>query len=318
VSLAATRRRHVRARGGVILFLVLAALAAPVVLTGCGEDDGSDAAGTPSLRLVDPTKPPPLVTALDIDPATQEFLLTTNRGFFRIGRASRRVERVRGTIRAGAKTASVGTFLQLAATGPGRLVGSGHPDQEGTLPQFLGAIASSDGGRTWRVQSRLGQADLHRIVLRHGRMYAIDAVSGTLLVSRDDGRTFPTEQYTPVGAAIGDFEVDPGDPRRILAASDVDLFRSADGGAVWQRIGGGSGVRLAWPARDALYRALQDGSVQVSADAGTSWSATRSRVGGEPARFKAVSRDELYLALGDGTILHTRDGARTWAAAFRP
>lgn len=294
---------------------VVAAVAAG--LAGCGQGDDSRAGGAPPGGLVDLTKPPPLVNTLDIDPATQDFLLTTNRGFFRIGRESGRVTRVRGTIRAGTKTAGVGSFLQLAVTGPGRLVGSGHPDEEGTLPQFLGAIASSDGGRTWRVQSRLGKADLHRIVIAHDRMYAFDAVIGAMLVSRDDGRTFAAEQYTPSGSPIADFAIDPGDPRRIVAASDVVLYRSADGGASWEGIGQASGLRLAWPARDALYRALKDGSVQRSADGGTSWSQA-SRVGGEPQRFKAVARDELYLALGDGTILHTRDGARTWEAAFRP
>ncbi|MEA2142548.1 MAG: hypothetical protein QOI64_978 [Solirubrobacteraceae bacterium] len=312
MSLAAARRRHALAAGALVL-----ALAPGAALAGCGESGGSSAGGAPSSRLVDPTKPPPLVNALDIDPATQEFLLTTNRGFFRIGRESGRVRRVGGTVRAGTKTASVGSFLQVAVTGPGSLVGSGHPDREGTLPQLLGVIGSADGGRTWRVLSRLGRADLHKIVLAHDRMYAFDAVIGALLVSRDGGRTFSSEQYTPGGAAIGDFEVDPGDARRIVAASDVELYRSADGGAAWERIGRGAGVRLAWPAHDALYRALKDGSVQVSADGGTSWSAA-ARVGGEPYRFKAVSRDELYLALGDGTIVHTRDGARTWEEAFRP
>ena len=217
----------------------------------------------------------------------------------------------------GARSAAVGTFLQITATGPGRLVGSGHPDRDGALPEFLGVMASADGGQTWRVLSRLGRTDLHKIVVSHGRMYGFDALIGALLVSRDGGRTF-SEQYTPGGAAIEDFEVDPGNPRRIVTATDAELYRSSDGGAAWERIGRESGARLAWPARDALYRALKDGAVQVSADGGTSWTATGGRVGGEPYRFKAVSRDELYLALGDGTILHTRDGARTWAEAFRP
>ena len=306
-------------RSGANVLAALALALAPVFgLAGCGAGDNSGAGGAPSSRLVDPAKPPPLVNSLDIDSATQEFLLTTNRGFFRIERESGRVTRVRGTVRVGARSAAVGTFLQIAVTGPGRLLGSGHPDRTGTLPEYLGSMASSDGGRTWRVLSRLGRADLHKIVLRHDRTYAFDAVIGALLVSRDGGRTF-SEQFTPSGAAIGDFEVDPGDPRRIVAASDVELYRSADGGAAWERIGRGSGIRLAWPARDALYRALKDGSVQVSADGGASWQATGGgRVGGEPYRFKAISREELYLALGDGTILRTRDGGRTWAEAFRP
>jgi photosystem II stability/assembly factor-like uncharacterized protein len=223
---------------------------------------------------------------------------------------------VQASVSAGAKTAAVGTSLELAAGPDGRLFGSGHPDQSGTLPEYLGVIASGDGGRTWGVLSRLGRADLHKIVFKHDRMYAFDAVIGALVVSRDGGRTF-AQQFTPSGVPIADFEVDPGDPRRIVAASDTELYRSANGGAAWERIGVASGSRFAWPARDALFRAVKDGAVQRSADTGTSWQ-TVGRIDGEPYRLKAVSRDELYLVTGDGTILRTRDGARTWDAAFRP
>lgn len=301
-----------------------AAVLAVLAPTACGDEGGPGAepSGLPAApatsanRVVDPAAPPPLVNALDVDPAADEFLLTTNRGFFRIGRRSGRVTQVRSTVRSGTKTADVGTSLELAVSGRGRLVGSGHPDKPGTLPEFLGAMASDDGGRSWRVLSRLGAADLHKIVVKHDRMYGWDAVSGALLVSRNGGRTFD-ERFTPTGVTITDFEVDPSDPRRIVAASDNELFRSADGGAAWERIGRGSGIRLAWPARDALYRALKDGSVQRSSDGGTAW-ATTGRIDGEPFRLKAVSREELYLARGDGTILHTSDGAKSWDEAFRP
>ena len=294
---------------------LLCGLAALVLAAGgCGSathDDGAERLD----RLVDFTKQPPYVYALEIDTAAGEFLLTTNRGFFRIGQQSGRVRRVRARIRAGAKRATVGTFLELAVERPGRLIGSGHPDQAGALPAFLGFIRSDDGGRTWRVVSRLGDADLHKIVLKHGRMYAFDAVLSALLVSSDGGRTF-TEQFTPRGLII-DFEVDPADPARIVASTDDQLFRSLDSGESWRPIDRRPGIRLVWPAPDRLLRALKDGAVETSADGGETWKAV-GRVDGEPYKFKAVSRDELYLALSDGTIMRTADGAKTWKVAFAP
>jgi len=179
----------------------------------------------------------------------------------------------------------------------------------------LGFIRSDDAGRTWRVVSRLGDADLHKIVLAHGRMYAFDAVISALLISRDDGRTF-TENFTPRGLII-DFEVDPADPARVVASTDGELFRSTDTGASWRPLDRREGIRLAWPAPDALYRALKDGSVQRSTDGGGTWKEAGS-VNGEPYKFKSVGRDELYLALSDGTIVHTTDAAKTWKAVFRP
>jgi hypothetical protein len=292
--------------------LAVLALAA----AGCGSAATTPSAGGPrSDRLVNFTKKPPYVNALDIDPKTKDFLLTTNRGFFRIGRESGSVTPIRGTISAQGKRATVGTFLEIEVAGPGRLIGSGHPDRQGALPSFLGFIRSDDAGRTWSVISRLGDADLHKIILAHGQMYAFDAVLSALLISRDGGRTF-TENFTPRGLII-DFEVDPADARRVVASNADELFRSRDTGQSWRPIDRRQGIRLAWPAPDALYRALADGSVQRSSNGGDTWEAA-GRVRGEPYKFKAVGRDELYLALSDGTIMHTTDAAKTWKAVFRP
>ena len=281
---------------------------------GCGSD-ASPQDRARSDRLVDFTKKPPYVNALDVDPRSKEFLLTTNRGFFKIAPGSGRVRRVRATVSAGARRSPVGTFLELLVTGPGRLIGSGHPDRPGALPSFLGFIRSDDGGRTWRALTRLGDADLHKIVVAHERIYAFDAVLGALLISRDGGRSF-SEHFTPRGLII-DFEVDPADPRRVVASNDRELFRSQDEGASWRPIDRREGIRLVWPAPDALYRALKDGAVQRSADGGETWQDAGS-VDGEPYKFHALGRDELYLALSDGTILHTTDAAKTWKAVFRP
>ena len=141
---------------------------------------------------------------------------------------------MRGTITAGSKSSSVGTFLDVKADGPGHLVGSGHPDDPKALPNFLGLIESDDAGRTWRVISRLGDADLHKIVLAHGRMYAFDAVLGAMLFSGDGGRTF-TEQFTPRGLII-DFEVDP----RIRSASSPPTSSSCSAPRTAARAGAAS------------------------------------------------------------------------------
>jgi len=296
--------------------LAVAALTAlALAATGCGSNTTRDAGAPRSDRLVDFAKQPPYVNALDIDPRTEDFLLTTNRGFFRIGRESGDVQPIRATITAGGRRATVGTFLEIEVAGPGRLIGSGHPDQAGSMPSFLGFIRSDDAGRSWRVVSRLGDADLHKIILAHGRMYAFDAVISALLISRDGGRTF-TENFTPRGLII-DFEVDPADPRRVVASTADELFRSTDAGKSWRPLDRRKGIRLAWPAPDALYRALEDGSVQRSSDGGETWKGAGS-VNGEPYKFKWVGRDELYLALSDATIVHTTDAANTWKAVFRP
>ena len=295
--------------------VVLAAALTAFALAGCSSDGSAAAPAARSDRLVDFSKKPPYVNALDIDPATGDFLLTTNRGFWRVDQETDAVARVRGTITARGKSATVGTFLELLVTAPGRLIGSGHPDREGSLPSFLGLISSADGGKSWKVISRLGDADLHKILIRHDRMYAFDAVLGAMLISSDGGRTF-TERFTSRELVI-DFEVDPRNPDYILASSDSRLYRSEDGGERWRAVFTGEGIRLAWPAPDALYRAEKDGKVQRSRDGGKSWE-RRGRVPGEPYKFKAVGPERLFLALSDGAIAETGDGGRSWKTVFKP
>jgi len=297
---------------------VLTALLA--VVAGCG-GDAAGGQGTPATsrglsdRLVDFAKKPPYVNALDVDPATGDYLMTTNRGFWRIDPAGDSVERVRGTVTAGRKSSTVGTFLEILVTGPGALLGSGHPDSKDELPPYLGLISSGDGGATWRVISRLGEADLHKIVLRHDRVYAFDAVLGAVLISRDGGRTF-AEHFTPREVLL-DFEVDPSDPDRIFGSTEGELFRSEDGGESWRPVDRAEGIRLVWTAPDAFFRADRDGTVYRSRDGGLRWEQVGT-VPGEPYKFKALETEHLLLALSDGTVVETKDGGRTWTEVFRP
>jgi len=294
-------------------FVLIAAVlgAAAFASAGCGEPESAGE----STRLVDLSKKPPFVNSLDIDSESGDFLLTTNRGFWRIDPDEDSATRIRSTITHKGQTDTIGTFLLAKVAGPRTLIGSGHPDAQGKLAAFLGFLRSDDKGRTWRVISRYGAADLHKIVLRHDRMYAFDAVLSAIVISEDDGRTF-SEHFTPRGLII-DFEVDPSDPDRLVAANDDELFRSEDGADTWRPIVQAPGIRLAWPSPDTLYRADRDGTVRLSDDAGDTWEDV-GRVDGEPYKFKVIDAQHLYLALSDGTIMETTDGARSWKAVFEP
>lgn len=284
-----------------------------LVATGCGAEP-QDAAPR-SDRLVDFSKKPPYVNALEIDPADQSFLLTTNRGFYRIPEDGGEPRRIRSRVVDGSGTSSVGTFLEIDAVGPGEIVGSGHPDRPEPLPPYLGFLRSTDGGRTFRVVSRLGQADLHQIRRVHDRLYAFDAVLGAILISEDDGRTW-TERVTPRQLVL-DFVVDPEDPEVLVISTEEQIYHSEDGGQKWRPSTPASAARLDWPARDTLIRADKDGTFHVSADNGQTWE-ERGRVDGEPYKLRALDPERVFVALSDGTILETIDGGRTFAERFRP
>lgn len=297
----------------------LALLILTIALAGCGSSNsgpgpnGND--GKLSDRLVDLNAKPPFINSLDIDPDNGDFLLTTNKGFWRITQAGK-VTQIKGAIEAEGKKDTVGTFLEFEAMGGRRLVGSGHPDNQNTLPQFLGFIESEDMGKTWRVVSRLGDADLHKVVNAHDKLYAFDAVLGAMLISSDQGKTFE-ERFTPRGLVI-DFVVDPENEDYILSSTEEELFKTENGGERWQPLLSGTGIRLAWDKPGALYRADADGSVFTSSDKGESWQKVGS-VEGEPYKWETTDDPKhLYLAMSDGTIMETKDGGKGFEAAFTP
>lgn len=298
--------------------LALPALACAALVAGCGSSEKTAGADPSKLsdRLVDFSQKPPWINALDIDPTNGDFLLTTNKGFWRIGAKDQKLTQVKGRIEADGKKDTVGTFLELEPVGGGRLLGSGHPDNQNTLPQFLGFIESEDNGKTWKVLSRLGDADLHKIVTAHGKLYAFDAVLGAMLISSDGGRTFD-ERFTPRGLII-DFVVDPEDENFILASTEDQLFRTEDAGERWRPVVSGLGIRLAWPQGGPVIRAESDGTISTSTDRGATWQPI-GKVEGEPYKFETTDDPQhLYLALSDGTIVETTDGGKSWKVVFKP
>ena len=288
-----------------------ALLLALFALAGCGEEESSSRPA--SARLVLPGKDP-LVNSFQVE-QSGSFLLSTNKGFFRIDAQGKEAKRLESRVSARGTTAPVGTFLAFESIGPQRLIGSGHPDSGDGLPQFLGFMTSEDAGRSWKVESRLGLADLHVLHSVHNRIYAFDAVVGALLISEDEGKNW-TEHPTP-RELIGDFVVDPDDPDYVLAASDDTLFRSEDGGDSWRPLAQAERIRLLWPDAGTLLMTDSSGRVQRSEDRGERWQEV-GRIDGDPWRLAADEKGGFFAALSDGTIVHSQDRGGQWSQVFRP
>ena len=275
--------------------------------------DGSASAGR-STRLVDFSKKPPFVNALDIDPSSGDFLLTTNRGFFRIDADEHEVKRLRGTISAKGEDVHGRDLPAVKVTRPAHADRLRPSRRAGALPRSSASSARTTAGAPGGSCRASATADLHKIVISHDRMYAFDAVFSAILISDDGGRTF-AEHFTPRGLII-DFEVDPATRARVALERRAAVPLRGRG----RRLAAGraaEGIRLAWPAPDVLYRADKDGTVtspRTGATPGRTWGAwTASRTSS-----RRSSRAAPYLALSDGTIMETTDGARSWKAVFEP
>src|SRR3546814_3951377 len=96
-----------------------------------------------------------------------------------------------------------------------RFLASGHPDLREDAPSSLGLVLSDDAARSWQSVSLRGDADLHAIVLAHGKVYAADVTSSRILVSEDEGRRWERRGSADVATLV----VDPTDQDALVAAA---------------------------------------------------------------------------------------------------
>lgn len=265
---------------------------------------GSD--GVSSGSADDPG--PVHVHALGIDPADEALFIATHTGLYRVDADAERARRVSDRHQ---------DTMGFTVVGPGRFLGSGHPDVRDGLPSLLGLIESADAGVTWKSVSLLGEADFHVLRRAGPRLYGYDASNDRLLVSADGGEKW--DELSKPGAIV-DLVVSAVDPRHIVVSTvggiEEGLFRSSDAGRTWQKLGDRVGL-LAWPAESALYVVAGNGDVFVSADGGRRLD-RRGELGGEPAALAGRHAQELYVAFHDGTVKRSVDGGATWTVRSTP
>ena len=137
-----------------------AAVAAGLLITS-GSGSGVDGALRAQGRLAPPEVEPGVVHVhgLGVDPGDGVLYAATHSGLFRIpeqGKAARVANRVQDT-------------MGFSIVGPGRFIGSGHPDfrEDDVRPPLLGLIESDDAGETWERLSLHGEADFHALAAAH-------------------------------------------------------------------------------------------------------------------------------------------------------
>lgn len=270
-----------------------------VALSACG---GSD---TDKTAVTSPAADVVHIHGLGVNPANGALMIATHGGLYHVPANTKTATRLSDRRQ---------DTMGFAVSGPDDFFGSGHPDLRDNLPPLLGLIRSTDGGRTWRSISLLGEADFHVLRLAGKRIYGFDASNDRLMVSDDAGKTW--RQRGPAQLRLRDLAVDPANPDRLVATTEDRTLRSDDGGGTWKRRSPGTGW-LAWPESERLYLVTDDGGIWLSHDGGREWRQAGSVVE-EPAVFHAGGPIELYVAFHDGTVIVSRDGGRSWATRFRP
>jgi photosystem II stability/assembly factor-like uncharacterized protein len=233
-------------------------------------------------------------------------MIGTGPSLYRVQAGAKKAEPLTGELSTPAGAGEVSGNLVVRYAGPGDLLASGHPVEEGALPENLGLMRSRDQGETWESLSALGEADYHELEVVGDLILAVNVESPDIQVSRDGGRSWETR--TPPAPPI-DVVVDPGDAERWAVSTEQGTFVSSDGGGSWRPRDPASGARLMWPATDALYSVDRNGMIRVSDDGGQGWEPLGD-VGGLPSAVANGRKDELYVAVVGGKVRRSRDGRR--------
>ena len=290
------RHRHHAAVG------TAAAAALILVLSACAPaaTDSSPASGTTSSAAAGATSglPSAHVHGLSVNRETGQVLLATHDGLFDVSRTP------------AVKIGPTNDYMGFTAAGePDVFYASGHPGAGSDLPNPLGLMKTTDGGKTWQQLSRQKESDFHALAATKSGIVAFD---GTLRTSTD-GTTWQTVAADFMPAVLA---AHPSSDT-VLATTTDGVQRSTDGGTTWTLNEAAPVIQFAaFAGAGEAVGVAPNGAVYYSPDAGASWQQTGTISGGVQAIAATEGADgkpSIWAATATGVIVSSDGGA-----TFRP
>ena len=194
------------------------------------------------------------IHGVGIDPAGGTLVLATHEGLFEVGRDG-----------AVARVGPVIDLMGFVVAGPGHFFASGHPGPGTDLPQPVGLLESTDGGKTWTPVSRQGLSDFHALTVGGAGIVGYD---GQLWRSADGEQweqdAIPSAPATLAAAPEG---------TSVLATTAQGLLRTDDLDDGWSPVPGAPLLQVVdWTSDGAgLIGVTPSGTVWTSDDRGVTW-----------------------------------------------
>lgn len=276
--------------------LRMTGLAAAVLFmaTACGQQGAAQSDESPHSEGSSAGENPfGHVHGLAFDENTEQLLLATHNGLFDV--AADPIVKISPTI----------DLMGFAVAGEKQYYASGHPGPGSDLPNPVGLIESTDGGKTWQELSRQGQSDFHAMAVSDEGVIGFD---GALRLTPDgeewseaDVQIQPANLAAFLGGSI------------VLATTEEGIQRSTDGGLTWSLINNPPILLLTTFAdAETVVGIAPDGTVHLSSDAGQSWKETGGSTN-PPSAIAASMDDEnglrIWVATEKGIEFSDDDGA---------
>ena len=182
------------------------------------------------------------------------------------------------------------------------LYASGHPGATSNLPNPIGLLSSTDGGKSWKKISLQGKVDFHMLEVGKFDIYGADSTSGQLMHSSDRGKKW---------RKLGENQY-----------SDIAILNAKSGSAYGLRSGSLVRTSDAFTTTVAIKNTLKWSSVEIigstlyassgkaiyrSTDNGKSW----KKIATLPAEISSISfNKEIFVAVTSSAILISRDGGK--------
>ena len=180
------------------------------------------------------------------------------------------------------------------------LFASGHPGATSELPNPIGLLSSTDGGKSWKKVSLQGKVDFHMLEVGKYDIYGADSTSGQLMHSSDRGkkwRKLGENQYSDIAL----LNAESGSAYGLLSGS---LVRTGDGFTTTVAIK----TALKWSSVEILgtnLYASSGRSIYRSMDDGKSW----KKIATLSTEISSISMNaKIFVAVTSSAILISRDG----------
>lgn len=194
-------------------------------------------------------------------------------------------------------------IMGLAVFGK-KLYASGHPGPGSKLPEPVGLLLSTDGGKSWNKLGLQGEVDFHLLESAGSDMYGVDSGSGNLLYSNNAGKKWVSRGKN----VVSDIAINPEKVGSALALREGKLIstqksfvkiRAIDSTLTFTSLDWISGSLLATSGK-SLYR---------SSDLGMTW----GKLSDFPESVSTVTQSSKIIAVVAGnSIFRSIDGGKTF------